>query len=189
MHERYCSQGHLDCIKVDTGQNEKYLIRPESIDRRIQELQQIAKSRHVPTRRDESGRDSSPHDTDELGNDDSRKQRQKIEALEAELLDLQIANRAKGQFIEQLKSERAIFLDEIAKQSRQIGQLETRLALQAGTPSNKLAETSSRALDAPAIDARQAPHPSETSTTADRLPSSGHPLDHPVKRRDPLPAR
>jgi integrase len=32
---RYCAGGHLDAIKVDTDHGEKYLISPESIDRRI----------------------------------------------------------------------------------------------------------------------------------------------------------
>jgi hypothetical protein len=62
---RYCARGHLDCIKVDTSQNEKYLITRESIDRRIEEIQQIASSSHVSTQRDESRHDSPRRDGDE----------------------------------------------------------------------------------------------------------------------------
>ena len=39
--QRYCQRGHLSCTTVDTEISEMYLIDPESVERRIQELQQI----------------------------------------------------------------------------------------------------------------------------------------------------
>jgi hypothetical protein len=44
---RYCSLKHLDCIKVDTERNEKYLVSPASVQARIEELQQVMATSHV----------------------------------------------------------------------------------------------------------------------------------------------
>jgi len=60
---RHCSQGHLDCIKIDTERNEKYLILQEPVDLRIQELQQILLSSRVESQRDMSGQFQIGRDT------------------------------------------------------------------------------------------------------------------------------
>ena len=49
-----------------------------------------------------------------------------------EIRDLTITNRAKDQFIDQLKLERASILDEVISKSHRIGQLEERLQLGPG---------------------------------------------------------
>lgn len=135
---RYCARGHLDCIKVDTEQNEKYLITRESVDRRIEEIRQVARSSQVSTRRDESRHDAPRHDGDEPPEERSERRDAKVKSLESEIVDLKITNRAKDHFIEQLQSDRALLVDQIAKQGRQIGQLETRLELQAGVSPDQL---------------------------------------------------
>ena len=37
---RFCKDGHLECIRVDTEKNFKYLIDRNSVEKRIKELQQ-----------------------------------------------------------------------------------------------------------------------------------------------------
>ena len=87
---RYCARGHLDCIKTDTQQNEKYLITRESIERRIGEINQITAatsrvethpdlSSHVESRRDKSEGSTRPDDF-----------LRKVESLEAQVQDLKI---------------------------------------------------------------------------------------------------
>jgi hypothetical protein len=60
---RYCSNKHLDCIKVDTERNEKYLVSPSSLDTRIEELKQVISASHVSTRLDVTGHDETHPNT------------------------------------------------------------------------------------------------------------------------------
>ena len=83
------------------------------------------------SRPDSSGRDSDGPPGSPEG--ESPELRKKIKSLESELIDQKIANRYKSRFIEQLQSERSTFIEKLTIQSRQIGQLETRLELQ-GSP-------------------------------------------------------
>ena len=130
---RYCARGHLDCIKADTEQNEKYLITRESVDRRIEEIRQVAKSSHVSTRRDESRHDAPRRDTVESRVDNSSPELgKKVKDLEAEVFDLKITNRGKDYFLKQLQDERKDLMDQVRVQSRTIGQLEARLQLRPG---------------------------------------------------------
>ena len=58
--QRYCKHSVLDAIAIETDANEKYLIEPGSVERRITELKQIFQAfgnRH-PT--DATGRDVWP---------------------------------------------------------------------------------------------------------------------------------
>jgi hypothetical protein len=84
----------------------------------------------------------------ELAADADALQRQ-IEELEKELIDLRITNRAKDFFIEQLKEdrqhfarERASLITQFAENARRIGELETRLELEA--PKDEMAEVDPR---------------------------------------------
>ena len=125
---RYCSQRHLDCIKVDTDRNEKYLVSPKSIEMRIRELQQI----RVESQQDKSGYVSTSRDIarrEELEELDKEKKEleERLDKLEHEALDLQITNKGKDYLIDQLKSERAQFIDAIESKSHLIGALETKL--------------------------------------------------------------
>ncbi len=125
---RYCAQGHLDCVKTETQQNEKYLITRESINRRIEEINQITATSRVETRPDTSSHDQTSRDKSE-GSTRPDDFLRKVESLEAQVQDLKITNRAKDYFLDQLKAERASFLDKTIRQSRRIGELETRLQL------------------------------------------------------------
>ena len=46
----YCSNGHLDCISVDSEHTSKYLISKASINRRISALQQIDTAKNMASR-------------------------------------------------------------------------------------------------------------------------------------------
>lgn len=172
---RYCARGHLDCIKVDTEQNEKYLITRESVDRRIKEIRQVARSSQVSTQRDESRHDAPRHDSGEPPEEHSEWRDAKLKSLESEIVDLKITNRAKDHFIEQLQSDRALLVDQIAKQGRQIGQLETRLELQAGVSADQLTAPSEPppepSSNAPERSAADPPGPSPTGESA---PETSH---------------
>lgn len=177
---RYCAAGHLDSIKVDTDHGEKYLISSDSIDRRIEELrQQIATSRHVATRRDESGHDSSGRDSDEPPGEESPGMRKKIKSLESELIDQKIANQAKTQYIEKLESQHSTLIERLQIQSRQIGQLETRLELQGGPPVGQLPEGQARdEVATPEPEAAPVPDlPTEDSTVTDERRTPEEPRD------------
>lgn len=98
--------------------------------------------------------DATCRDSDEPPAEESPRLRKKIESLESELIDQKIANRAKTQYIERLESERSTFIDRLQIQSRQIGQLETRLELQGGPevgqlpePKGQVEETASESRD------------------------------------------
>jgi len=127
---RYCAHGHLDCSKVDTDRNEKYLISRSSLERRIQELLQVATTGHVESQRDTTrhgapGRDTSRSD------EQSAELTEKVKQLEAENLDLKITNRAKDQLIQMVREERIGFIEQLTATTRRMGQLEERLQLMA----------------------------------------------------------
>ena len=52
--QRYCSQGHLDCLRQETPFGQKYLITPSSIARHIAQIAELAQA----TRRDVSRQDA-----------------------------------------------------------------------------------------------------------------------------------
>jgi len=130
---RYCQTGHLDCIKIDTDKNERYLITPDSVEKRIEELLSVDLSRQDATGRDETGArqnsTSAAPDTERL----VESLQAEIENLERENFDLKITNRGKDEFVKLLREERARFVDELKDQAHRIGQLEERLRLPAGS--------------------------------------------------------
>lgn len=64
-----------------------------------------------------------------------------IKALEREIQDLKITNRAKDYFIDQLKEERSTYEEQLMASSRKVGELETRL-LQLEAPGDRSAPSS-----------------------------------------------
>ena len=103
----------------------KYYITPQSVESAIQEeIQRAKKSADAPA----SESFGSPvahvkHAKPEVEYADDRK----VQELEQEIRDLQITNRAKDLFIEQLKDERGGFFERLLASSRRVGQLENRL--------------------------------------------------------------
>lgn len=142
--QRFCRKGHLEAITFDTEIGEKYLITRESVDRRIQELQQIERiqgrdtfvaSRRDETRPDAPERDTSRHDAP---TDDMPDAHEKIGALESKIRMLEIDKAVRDQLLDRMNADRERLLEQmkdyvgdLMTQSRTIGQLETQLALNA----------------------------------------------------------
>src|ERR1700730_7719080 len=42
--QRYCAQGHLDCLRQETPFGEKYLITPASVARHIAQIEEITRA-------------------------------------------------------------------------------------------------------------------------------------------------
>jgi hypothetical protein len=42
--QRYCAQGHLDCLRQETSFGEKYLITPTSVARHIAQIEEITRA-------------------------------------------------------------------------------------------------------------------------------------------------
>lgn len=135
---RYCVHGHLNCRKVDTERNEKYLVSRGSLGRRINELLQVAAStsRIDASDRDTSRPDPTPRDTSRH-DEHVQVSEGRLKELEAENLDLKITNRAKDQVIEMVREERASLLEKLTSATRKIGQLETRIRLALGSGSQR----------------------------------------------------
>ncbi len=126
--QRYCKNGHLDCITIDTEISEKYLIDRNSVERRIKELQQldrVLRSTGDATSREETRHDAAGHATPR--HDGSENTTRKIAELEQENFQLTIVRAAKEQVINHLVKERKDHVAQLTEQGRQIGILETRL--------------------------------------------------------------
>lgn len=171
---RYCERGHLEATLADGVQGERYLIDRESIDRRIKELRQ----QQVVSRRDRKEPDASasnPPGPAKAGS--GRAHSKHVQALEAEILDLRITNRAKDYALQQFKEERAALLKQVETKSHRIGELETRLVLQAGVPPDQLTaprevtpEPSSEPPQEPASSESDLPGPSPTDQEPSEAP-------------------
>jgi hypothetical protein len=147
---RYCSNKHLDCIKVDTERNEKYLVSPASVSARIEELQQVMASSHVAprpdvTRHDESYPDMSGNNEtrpDMSSNNDYTKKLAQLEGRVGELeheneelkyknRDLEITNRVKDNVIKEGKQQLGTARTQLMRFNRAVGELATILRLKA----------------------------------------------------------
>jgi len=156
---RYCAHGHLDCRKIDTERNEKYLISRSSLERRIQELLQVATTGHVESQRDTTRHDAPSRDTSR-SDEQSVELSEKVKQLEAENLDLKITNKAKDQLIQMVREERVGFIDQLTAATRRMGQLEERLQLMA--PHNESAAEAARS--EPAANAAAPTYPQAPSS-------------------------
>ena len=146
---RYCSNNTLDCIKVDTERNLKYLVARESVDIRIDELKQIASIGHDAPRRDMASQsetvDAPWHDT--ASHDATSDVNQKIQELTSrvgelehkneELInknrDLEITNRFKDYAIKKNEGMLSLAQDKLMRFSRVVGELATVMRLKAPT--------------------------------------------------------
>jgi chromosome segregation ATPase len=147
--QRYCQRGHLTCTSVDTEISEMYLIDPDSVERRIRELQQIEFVTRAPG---VSRQEVAPEKIEAY--------ERRIKELEEKAMHLEIDKRAREQIINMLKEDRDTLFKQVSNhvrtitdQARVIGQLETRLELGPG----RAAEEMPRAREAEAEYAPQAP--------------------------------
>jgi hypothetical protein len=147
---RYCSLKHLDCIKVDTERNEKYLVSPSSVSARIEELQQVMAASHVApspdiTRHYATYPDMSGNDTtrpDMSRNDDRAKQLAHLESRVGDLereneelkyknRDLEITNRVKDSVLKKAEQQLNGARNQLMRFNRAVGELATILRLKA----------------------------------------------------------
>jgi hypothetical protein len=147
---RYCSLKHLDCIKIDTLRNEKYLVSESSVRARIEELQQVMAASHVASRPDMTGHvesfpDTSRHDEtrrDMTSNDDYTKKLAQLEGRVGELerenedlkfknRDLEITNRVKDNVIKTGERQLGSARTQLMRFNRAVGELATILRLKA----------------------------------------------------------
>jgi hypothetical protein len=144
---RYCKDGTLDCIKVETERNPKYFVAPESVNTRIAELQQIMSYGHNAPRLDTARHDVPTGETrhDTTSYDAPRGENQKIQELTSRVgelaqeneelkrknRDLEITNIVKDRVIEKNEGLLATAHSELMKFNRAVGQLAERLRLKA----------------------------------------------------------
>ena len=126
----WCQPNRQGIARLDSyyDPNErKYFITPQSVETAIQEeIQRAKKSTDVPDSESfgshvEPVKHSSATATAKAADE------RKVQELEREIMDLKITNRGKDMFIEQLKSERAGFFEQLMSANRTVGQLETKL--------------------------------------------------------------
>lgn len=140
---RFCALGDLECIRVDTEKNFKWLIDPSSLAKRIKELQQALHfskktyldiSGHVLPN-NETRPDMSRHDDhlqfQEQEGEGKEYLNMRVEELENELMHARIDKAAKEQVINQLASERREYIEQMKEMSFQLGEARTMLQLQA----------------------------------------------------------
>jgi hypothetical protein len=147
---RYCSLKHLDCIKIDTLRNEKYLVSESSVRARIEELQQVMAASYGAPRPDMTGHVESFPDTsgynetrpDMSSNDDYTKKLAQLEGRVGELereneelkyknRDLEITNRMKDNVIKEGKQQLGSARTQLMRFNRAVGELATILRLKA----------------------------------------------------------
>src|SRR3954469_1478381 len=106
---RFCAFNDLDCLRVETEKNYKYLIDRNSVEMRIKQLQQLVanankayqdKSRYVEpiseTRPDMSRHDEKLRETKQPTKEADH-YRERVEELESEVIHLKIDKAAKEQ--------------------------------------------------------------------------------------------
>jgi hypothetical protein len=186
---RFCQLGDLDCIRVETEKNFKYLIDPNSVEKRIKELQQALHfsnktkqdmSGHVETN-NETQPDMSRHN-EQARETEARDKKdeylaQRVEELENENIHLKISKAANEQVINQLNSERKDYIAQMRDMSFQLGEATAKLQL----------------LDAPrsTTEARHVEtRPVEQVSDAIEVPSEPVPAPQPAPQAsEPAPAK
>lgn len=123
----------LDCFFDENAR--KYYLTPQSVDRAVKE--ELAKAREagsLASASEAQGAASEPNPKRPVSDAPSSTGGERFDELERENRDLQINNRAKDYFIEQLQKDREAFakerselIDRLVASSERIGVLETKL--------------------------------------------------------------
>jgi hypothetical protein len=138
---RFCQLGDLDCLRVETEKNFKYLIDRNSVEERIKQLQQALQfsnktspdmSSHVETnnetqpdmsRQAEQARETPARD------EEAEYLAKRVEELENENIHLKISKAANEQVINQLHGERKEYITQMQSMSFQLGEATAKLQL------------------------------------------------------------
>jgi len=145
--QRYCKRGHLDCYLFDREQDVIYLIDPESLERRVEELKQLSEismSQGVATGRVTARHGASERDVSRQGNEgeegleDVEQLQKKILVLTDKLSLKDVENRVKDKLLLTLNEQRREDMNKIAELGQNIGEWKTKyLALSAPAPDSK----------------------------------------------------
>jgi len=132
----------------------KYYITPQSVELAIAEEKAKAAKANTPS--EPVG--NVPKDSERAENSQSREHRDDVDikSLEREVRDLQITNRAKDMFIEQLQNERTGIFEQLLDASHKVGELETRL-LQIESPGARRLKVSRLDETSPETDSKAPP--------------------------------
>lgn len=143
--QRYCKRGHLDCYLLDREQDVTYMIDPDSIERRIEELRQLSEIHQQPgvaTHRDISRHDAPQRDTARHGatTDDKNEQVKeseheisRVKKLESEIRKLEDANlikeielKVKDKLLVDLNEQRRQDIEVITRLGESVGEWKTK---------------------------------------------------------------
>lgn len=136
---RFCQLGDLECLRVETEKNSKWLVDRNSAERRIKELQQALQftdkpyqdmTGHVaPT--SETKPDTSRHvekkEQEEITDKEKEFLQERIENLENEVIQLKIDKQSRELMINQLATERKEFIAQLKDMSFELGAATTKL--------------------------------------------------------------
>jgi hypothetical protein len=142
--QRFCEQGHLDCVRIKGVRGDQFFINRESIERYAEELRQIEavatisiEPRHDTATQRAAARYSAPPDQSGAPMPHADPPAEKIAAPESdttirqltdELLNLRIDNRGKEQFISFLTAQAREKDQHLQDLSYRLGAAETRVA-------------------------------------------------------------
>lgn len=138
---RFCQLGDLDCLRVETEKNFKWLVDENSATKRIEGLKQALNFTKKPyqdmssyvetiseTQPDISRHDEYVKDLDHVDNENEYLRTQ-VEELENEVMHLRIDKAAKEQVITQLATERKDFISQMKDMSFELGQASLKLEM------------------------------------------------------------
>src|SRR3954453_1757417 len=191
--QRFCEQGHLDCVRIKGPRGDQFFINCESVVRYAEELRQIEA---IATLGDEARHDAPQHVAARISApmeavapvpprepDDT----DAVRRLRDENLNLRIDNRAKETVIAELNrrlnEDRDKFVGAMQDMSYKLGAAETRLAqIEAPKPDDDAARQSVPERDTQPIELATAPTPATTPSET----ASAAPAETPAPAPEPL---
>jgi hypothetical protein len=180
--QRFCEQGHLDCVRIRGPRGDQFFINRESVERYAEELRQIEA---IATLGDEARHDAPQHVAARISTPERATpveiaapapQREPgdtdaVRRLKDENLNLRIDNRAKESVIAELNrrlnEDRDKFVGAMQDMSYKLGAAETRLAqIEAPKTDDDTARQSVPERDTESAELAIAPTPATTDETA-----------------------
>ena len=141
----WCQSNRTGIARLDSyfDPNERrYYISPQSMEQAIAE--EKAKATKAKDASESFGTVPPAAETVRKVDPSAEEEESRVKELERENLDLRITNRGKDMYIEQLKSERTDYIDQLLTATHKVGALESRL-LQIPSPSRSQTEESKTA--------------------------------------------
>ena len=124
--QRYCAQGHLDCLRQQTTYGDKYMITPESVARHIAQIAELAsatgrdETRHVATGRSS---ETTPEPSDDRPRQDATGRDVSPPAGER---GREVAPQISDRYVARLEDEVIFLRDQITKKDTQIAEQSVR---------------------------------------------------------------